>query len=731
MAVVTAALTLKAMGSALLKSLAKKATMATVKKAVKGKAKDFVVDKAKDKIKSKFKKKKVKGKDIARKMLGGGEEGGGTTFGSMGGPIVPSPAGQLVPTGEVSIVKAQPGSKEASELGLIPFMTSLDTVKESVDKINESLNNNLKDAKKRVEKQRLLNAREKKKSREAALESTMVGRILKRPVDAAKDAADNFLMKLLKFFLFTTLGVLINALMGGVRDIIRIFVLGIKGITMAWPTIKRFFKNITASTGNVFKSIASSLGRIASSVVNVFKKVGSTIFNWIKNAIKTVGKAIWNFLKNPLKWAVKAVQKGVKHLTKPVRNFLQRHNPLKKGSRLRNLGSRLNPFKKGSRLRNLGSRLNPFKKGSSLRNLGSRIRNINLKDSGKNLLNRGGNLLKRGRQFISKTVTGAVQGVRQWADNALKSVLNNPLVKNVMSKANQWRKQFTEIAELVAKKQWNKLIEKGKNFLLKRVKPIIDKNPIFKRIKDLAKNPKRIGGVIEKFGKSKGTKQAVKVLRKAKALKITGVDAVLTAILAIVDYKMGGEAPINALLNALGNLLGFTAGAALGAPTGGLASFALGAAGGWAGEQAAKGLTAVIANLPTPDGRKLGDIEDPIAKDGRKIVRNQFANEKEGLQAEKAQQYGEGQSYAETEAQQKKALGDKNVKDNASEISSSTSYEDGEGASTIIINQGSESPAVSGGGKGGKPGFIKLPVDDLTIVNSQYEMLLKSKTFKS
>ena len=256
---------------------------------------------------------------------------------------------------------------------------------------------------------------------------------------------------------------------------------------------------------------------------------------------------------------------------------------------------------KGSRLRNLGSRLNPFKKGSP-------IRNINLKDTGKNLLNRGGNLLKRGRQFISKTVTGAVQGVRQWADNALKSVLNNPVVKNVMSKANQWRKQFTEIAELVAKKQWNKLIEKGKNFLLKRVKPIIDKNPIFKRIKDLAKNPKRIGGVKEKFGKSKGTKQAVKVLRKAKALKITGVDAVLTAILAIVDYKMGGEAPINAILKALGNLLGFSAGAALGAPTGGLASFALGAAGGWAGEQAAKGLTAVIANLPTPDGKKLGDI---------------------------------------------------------------------------------------------------------------------------
>ena len=319
----------------------------------------------------------------------------------------------------------------------------------------------------------------------------------------------------------------------------------------------------------------------------------------------------------------------------------------------------------------------------------------------------------------------------QWADNALKNVLKIPFVKDLVSKADKWRKQFTEIAELVVKKQWNKLIEKGKNFLLARVKPIIDKNPIFKKIKDLAKNPKRVGGVIEKFGKSKGAKQAVKILKKAKAMKITGIDAVLTAILAVVDYKMGGEAPINALLNALGNLLGFSAGAALGAPTGGLASFALGAAGGWAGEQAAKGLTAVIASLPTPDGKKLGDIEDPIAKDGRKIVRNQFANEKEGLQAEKARQYGEGQSYAETEAQQKKALGDKNVKNNASEISSSTSYEDGEGESIVVINQGSESPTSVGGSKSGRGGFIKLPVDDLTIVNSQYEMLTKSKTYKS
>jgi len=707
------ALALKMAGKALLKSIAKKVTTATVKKAIKGKAKDFIKGKVKDKIKSKFKRKKVKGKDIAQNMLGGGEEGGAITLGSIGGSIVPSPGGAITPSSGMASVKAEPISKEASDLGLIPFMTSLDAVKGSVDKINESLNNNLKSSKERLEKQRLLNAESARKDKEASLESTMAGRILKRPVDAAKDAGSNFLMKLLKFFLFTSLGVLINALMGGTRDIIRVFVLGIKGITMAWPTIKRFFKNITASAGNVFKSITSSLGRISKSVVNVFSKVGSTIFNWIKNAVKTVGKAIWNFLKNPIKWAVKTAQSGIKHAARPIGNFLQKYNP----------------FKKGSRLRNLGSKLNPFKKGSPLRNLGSRIKNINLKDTGKNLLKRGTNWLSKGKQFISNTATGAVQGVRQWADDALKNVLNNPAVKNVMSKANQWRKQFTEIAELVAKKEWNKLIEKGKNFLLPKIKPIIEKNPFFKRIKDLARNPRGVSDVLTKFGQSKGTQQTVKVLKQAKAMKITGIDAVLTAILAVVDYKMGGEAPINAILNALGNLLGFSAGAGLGAGTGGLASFALGAAGGWAGEQVAKGLTAVIANLPTPDGKKkLGDIEDPIAKDGRKIVRNQFTNEKEGLQAEKAKQYGEGQSYAETEAQQ--ALGDKNVNNNASEISSSASYED-DGESIVIINQGSESPAVSGGSKAGKAGFMKISVDNSDIVNSQYEMLTKSKTYRS
>ena len=82
-----------------LKLLAKAAVKKVSVNAIKGKAKDFVVNKAKDKIKSKFKKKKVKGKDVARKMMGGEEEkGGALALASPVGSIVSSPAGGLIPS---------------------------------------------------------------------------------------------------------------------------------------------------------------------------------------------------------------------------------------------------------------------------------------------------------------------------------------------------------------------------------------------------------------------------------------------------------------------------------------------------------------------------------------------------------------------------------------------------------------------------------------------------------
>ena len=83
--------------AALLKTAGSKAAMKSGKKMAMNVAKEAAVDK----IKSKFKKKKVKGKDIAKKMLGGGgdsSEKGGALVVRPSTSIVSSPVGGLVPT---------------------------------------------------------------------------------------------------------------------------------------------------------------------------------------------------------------------------------------------------------------------------------------------------------------------------------------------------------------------------------------------------------------------------------------------------------------------------------------------------------------------------------------------------------------------------------------------------------------------------------------------------------
>ena len=118
----------------------KKAVAGTAKKTLAQRGKEFATNKAKDKL-ANLRKKKVRGKDIVNRVFGGeGDRPIGSGMGT-GGAIIPSPSGQLVPSGKLDIVKAQIVSKEASDLGLVPFMTSLDIVKGSVDKINESLKN--------------------------------------------------------------------------------------------------------------------------------------------------------------------------------------------------------------------------------------------------------------------------------------------------------------------------------------------------------------------------------------------------------------------------------------------------------------------------------------------------------------------------------------------------------------------------------------------------------------
>ena len=124
------------MGKQLLKNMAKKAVKATVKK------------------------KKVKGKDVANKMMGKEEKGGALAL---------QPKAELVPSsgGSIDLVKPKETGGEivkvsgtaAKDLGLTPFMESLTKIQTNVDAIKAAINDNNKDTLDRIEDQRLLNAK--------------------------------------------------------------------------------------------------------------------------------------------------------------------------------------------------------------------------------------------------------------------------------------------------------------------------------------------------------------------------------------------------------------------------------------------------------------------------------------------------------------------------------------------------------------------------------------------
>ena len=204
-----------------------------------------------EKITKKVKEKtsKVKGKDVAKKMLGGGGESsekGGALVARPSSSIVSSPAGGLVPTkadeGGSLVVK----SSTADELGLTPFMQSVSGIKESVKSIKDSLNDNLEDAEKRLEKQRLLNARLDREEQEEELETKKpgIGKKLLKPI---KDAGENFLQKLKRFFVNTLLGMLINGLMGGQRDVVVTFLLGYRQYRKVKSAAIKFIAKIGSS----------------------------------------------------------------------------------------------------------------------------------------------------------------------------------------------------------------------------------------------------------------------------------------------------------------------------------------------------------------------------------------------------------------------------------------------------------------------------------------------------
>ncbi|AIX22562.1 hypothetical protein Syn7803C97_9 [Synechococcus phage S-MbCM6] len=221
-------------------------------------------------------------------------------------------------------------------------------------------------------------------------------------------------------------------------------------------------------------------------------------------------------------------------------------------------------------------------------------------DGSKNLFRRGkdslasmGNWWSKNSKAFIDGAKGIGKGVYNWGANQAKSI------KNLADLARDPAK----LKDVVGKK------------LKDNLKPIIEKDEGIKKIFDIAKNPKAMGPkLIDTFKnivKSPATRKGVNFLKEArKNVKIGGIDSVIAAIFALLDYGVFGESPINAIVSALGSLLGYSAGFAIGAPFGGVPGFITGAVGGIAGEfVAAKVLEGLAKTFP-----QLTEIDDPVAR---------------------------------------------------------------------------------------------------------------------
>ena len=437
--------------AALLKSAGSKAAMQSGKKMATNIAKEAAVNK----VKSVVNKKKVKGKDIAKKMLGGGGESsekGGALVIRPSSSIVSSPAGDLVPTktdeGGSLVVK----SKQADDLGLTPFIDSLNGVKDSVRSIKDALNDNSKDVSKRGEKQRLLNARLRKEEREEELESKKPGLgIGKKIMKPAKDAAGNFLGKLLRFFKATLLGMFVNALVGGARDVVVAFIFGFKAYRMAKDSAVKFILGLKGKLGKGLSKVGTGLQKVGTSIGNFLGKVRSVLVGWIRNTVKGVQAAI----KGAGKIGGKVAQSAGKFLqkTKPlqkVRNFIR--NPGKTIQALQKTGA-------GKFATNLIK--------SPGKTLQGGLKTLQKTEAGKGVTNfikgssKGPGIFGKIKNFGVKKFNA----ISSWADNLAKNAMKNVnnIVKGGLEQASKWRKQLGSIAELV--KNPMKLLEKAKGIL--------------------------------------------------------------------------------------------------------------------------------------------------------------------------------------------------------------------------------------------------------------------------
>lgn len=318
------------MGKQMLKKMAKKAVKAKVKKSVK----------------SIVKKKKVKGKDIAKKMFGG-EEGGALAIRPKA-DLVASPGGKidLVDPKETGGEIVKVSGTAARDLGLTPFMESLTKIQTNVDAIKAAINDNNKDTIDRIEDQRILNAKLAKEAAEDELEDKKPG-IGQKMLATVKDPADDFLGRMAKFATMTLLGSLIAALIGGARDVILAFRIGIEALKKGIPTLFKGLNALKNGIGKVFKLALRPFKSIGNLIFKGFKAVGSRLFGMVKGALAWVKNIVKNIISTGAK-AFPKIANAVRQGKTFAGNVLNKGKDLVKNT-VKNVGSKIKSFLPGGK----------------------------------------------------------------------------------------------------------------------------------------------------------------------------------------------------------------------------------------------------------------------------------------------------------------------------------------------------------------------------------------------
>ena len=346
------------LGKQLLKNITKKTVKATAKKAVK----------------SVVKKKKVKGKDVAKKMFGGDEDKGGALAIIPKADIIPNPGGDIVKPKETSGEIVKVSGTASKDLGLNDFMESLIRVKDSVNGIKVAINDNNKDTVDRIEAQRILNNDLKKKEREKSLESKKPN-IGQKMLGTVKDPAEDFLTKMARFATMTLLGSLIAALMGGARDVILAFRIGIEAVKKGLPTLLKAIKALKSGIAKSFKLALKPFKSLGTAVFEGFKSIGKTIFGWVSKSISNITKGIKNFGKNIIqtggKVAKSVVKFAAKKLPKTAKMITQGGQVLKtQASNIKQTATKAKDF-----IKNTATKGKDFVKNTA-KNVGSKIKNV-------------------------------------------------------------------------------------------------------------------------------------------------------------------------------------------------------------------------------------------------------------------------------------------------------------------------------------------------------------------